>query len=71
MCSEMYVSLFCRSVYGNSISDHLKYYGTELCSDADSRCKIVMFEGIEEYMGAGGNIRLSRNPNPTSFVQSF
>ncbi|KAF3330277.1 lipase-like protein [Carex littledalei] len=60
-----------RSVYGNSISDHLEYYGFELWADADSTCKIVVIEVIEEYnIGTGGNIRLSRSPNPTLFLKS-
>ncbi|KAJ4805250.1 Alpha/beta-Hydrolases superfamily protein [Rhynchospora pubera] len=60
-----------RSVYGNSLSDHFDYYGVELYADADSPCKFIMAEGTEEYnKGVGGNIRLSRNPNPTLFRQS-
>lgn len=52
---EVYFCCCCRSVYGNSISDHLEYYGFELWADADSTCKIVVIEVIEEYnIGTGG-----------------
>ncbi|KAJ1695218.1 hypothetical protein LUZ63_011916 [Rhynchospora breviuscula] len=61
-----------RSVYGYSIPDHLDYYGIELSSDGSSICKLISTDGIEEYNeGVEGNIKLSRNPNPTLFRQSF
>ncbi|KAK0608448.1 hypothetical protein LWI29_030722 [Acer saccharum] len=52
-----------RSVTGNSISDHLVYYGVELGCDAWVSCRIVMDSRIEEYGNTdlNGNFVLSRN----------
>ncbi|KAJ4785921.1 alpha/beta-Hydrolases superfamily protein [Rhynchospora pubera] len=60
-----------RSVYGNSVSDHLDYYGLVLTSDGSYTCKLISTDGNEEHNeGVEGDIRLSRNPNPTLFRQS-
>ncbi|XP_010910042.1 lipase isoform X1 [Elaeis guineensis] len=60
-----------RSVRGNSISDHLKYYGIELGSDSSGSCKIVMDNNIGQYhTDLGGSIILSRDPTTSSFLKS-
>ncbi|KAM0962785.1 hypothetical protein ACFX2A_022343 [Malus domestica] len=53
-----------RSVSGNSISDHLVYYGVELMAKTWRRCRIVMGTGVEGYSRTdlGGNFVLSRDP---------
>lgn len=57
---------FCRSVKGNSISDHLTYYGVEMGCDASSSCRIVMDPRIAAYgrTDLDGNLIFSREPSP-------
>ncbi|KAH0992882.1 hypothetical protein GBA52_004365 [Prunus armeniaca] len=52
-----------RSVSGNSISDHLVYFGVELMAKTWRRCRIVMGPGVVEYSRTdlGGNFVLSRD----------
>ncbi|XP_028114357.1 lipase isoform X2 [Camellia sinensis] len=59
-----------RSVMGNSISDHLEYYGVELGGDTPRTCRIVMDPRVAEYgvQDLGGNFILSRDPS-TSVVK--
>lgn len=49
---------------GNSISDHLVYYGVELGSDAPGSCRIVMDPRVLNLSirDSRGNIILSRDP---------
>ncbi|KAL0376494.1 UNVERIFIED_CONTAM: Lipase [Sesamum calycinum] len=51
-----------RSVRGNSISDHLKYYGVEMGCDTPSGCRIVMDPRVVAYArkDLDGNLILSR-----------
>lgn len=53
-----------RSVYGNSISDHLVYYGVDLKCENWRSCGIVMSSHVNEYgkTDSRGNVVLSRNP---------
>ncbi|WCJ23542.1 alpha/beta-Hydrolases superfamily protein [Euphorbia peplus] len=54
-----------RSVSGNSIADHLIYFGVALQGDAWRSCGIVMNSGLKVYSKTDetGNVILSRNPN--------
>ncbi|KAI3459297.1 hypothetical protein Pfo_015960 [Paulownia fortunei] len=54
--SELYMS-------GNSISDHLTYYGVQMGCDTSSRCKIVMDPHVVAYgrTNTDGNLILSRD----------
>ena len=57
--------LFCRSVRGNSIADHLIYYGVEMgCNESTSTCRIVMDQGLAAYglTDADGNFVVLRDP---------
>ncbi|RVW55699.1 Lipase [Vitis vinifera] len=53
-----------RSVAGNSIADHLEYYGVILHSESWNSCRIVMDPLVNEYIAtdADGNFRLSKDP---------
>ncbi|XP_051152828.1 lipase-like [Andrographis paniculata] len=53
-----------RSVRGNSIVDHLKYYDVKMGCDASSECKIIMDEHLVGYsrIDSNGNLVLSRDP---------
>ncbi|MED6209399.1 hypothetical protein PIB30_054298 [Stylosanthes scabra] len=53
-----------RSVSGNSISDHLVYYGVELGSDEPGSCRIVMDSNdlSRSVQDSRGNIVLTRDP---------
>ncbi|OIV95794.1 hypothetical protein TanjilG_20244 [Lupinus angustifolius] len=53
-----------RSVSGNSISDHLEYYGVRMESDEPMSCKIVMDDHVLNLgiRDSRGNIILSRDP---------
>lgn len=53
-----------RSVSGNSISDHLNYYGIALKADSWGSCRIVMGTRAEVQYNVdyNGNIKLSRDP---------
>ncbi|KAJ3681105.1 hypothetical protein LUZ60_012395 [Juncus effusus] len=60
-----------RSVYGNSISDHMNYYDVDLFTDGGCSCEIVLSESTKaQNLGANGNVRLSRDPNAKP-VQPF
>ncbi|KAJ7980222.1 Lipase [Quillaja saponaria] len=52
------------SVTGNSISDHLTYYGVEMGGETAGTCRIVMDPGLVNYgiTDLGGNFILSRDP---------
>ncbi|KAL2244124.1 UNVERIFIED_CONTAM: Lipase [Sesamum indicum] len=54
-----------RSVSGNSISDHLTYYGVHMGCDASSGCKIIMDPRVVGYgkTDQEGNLILSRDPS--------
>ncbi|KAF5738700.1 Alpha/beta-Hydrolases superfamily protein [Tripterygium wilfordii] len=53
-----------RSVMGNSISDHIVYYGVELRGETCRSCGIVMDPRVAEYRKTDiqGNFIFSRNP---------
>ncbi|KAK7331334.1 hypothetical protein VNO77_25556 [Canavalia gladiata] len=53
-----------RSVSGNSIADHLVYYGVDMGSDAPESCRIVMDTHVENtsIKDSRGNLILSRDP---------
>lgn len=53
-----------RSVTGNSISDHLVYYGVELMAETWGSCRIVMDHPLAKYgrTDSEGNFVLSRVP---------
>ncbi|CAI0466678.1 unnamed protein product [Linum tenue] len=53
-----------RSVLWTSISDHLSYYGVDLCGDVDLSCGIVMAPALKEFSTTDlkGNFVLSRVP---------
>ncbi|XP_039156820.1 lipase-like isoform X3 [Eucalyptus grandis] len=57
-----------RSVTGNSIADHLVYYGVGLMAETWGSCKIVMDARLKEYGGEDvkGNLLLSRNPSAST-----
>ncbi|XP_056172930.1 lipase-like isoform X5 [Syzygium oleosum] len=52
-----------RSVTGNSLADHLVYYGVGLMAETWGSCKIVMDARLKEYGGEDvkGNLIVSRN----------
>ncbi|KAF3636986.1 putative chromatin-remodeling complex ATPase chain-like [Capsicum annuum] len=52
-----------RSVSGNSIKDHLRYFGVKLSCDVSAGCRIVMDNNLAAYHTADseGNIIFSRN----------
>ncbi|XP_009606863.1 lipase-like isoform X1 [Nicotiana tabacum] len=52
-----------RSVSGNSISDHLRYYGVKLACDVSAGCRIVMDNGLAAYrtLDSDGNVIFSRD----------
>nr|XP_043606420.1 probable feruloyl esterase A [Erigeron canadensis] len=54
-----------RSVSGNSISDHLSYFGVEMGCDTSSKCKIVMAPSLAPFgkVDSYGNFALSRVPS--------
>ncbi|KAL6517183.1 hypothetical protein OROHE_017889 [Orobanche hederae] len=54
-----------RSVSGNSISDHLAYYGVQMGCDESSSCKMVMDPRVAAYgrMDLDGNLVLYRDPS--------
>lgn len=59
-----------RSVSGNSIGDHLEYYGVRLCADTWSSCKIIMGPTrLPHRVDSFGNIRMSRKPSKLSFLK--
>ncbi|KAL5701363.1 hypothetical protein ACHQM5_026708 [Ranunculus cassubicifolius] len=53
-----------RSVSGNSIADHLTYFGVELCADTWGSCSIVMNPLVASNGATDlhGNVVLSRDP---------
>lgn len=58
--------IICRSVSGNSITDHLVYYGVDMGSDTPGSCRIVM-DSNSNVLNSGirdsrGNLILSRDP---------
>lgn len=60
----------CRSVYGNSIADHLEYFGVHLQAESWGSCRIVMVDRsmIKDNVDLNGNFALSRDPT-TSVVK--
>ncbi|GFP81922.1 lipase [Phtheirospermum japonicum] len=54
-----------RSVSGNSISDHLAYYGVKMGCDESSSCKMVMDPRVAAYgqTDLDGNLILFRDPS--------
>lgn len=48
---------------GNSISDHLRYYGVKLACDVSAGCRIVMDNGLAAYrtLDSDGNVIFSRD----------
>lgn len=56
--------ILCRSVTGNSIADHLVYYGVDMGSDEPSSCRIVMDSHVQNtsIRDSRGNLILSRDP---------
>lgn len=63
-CQDCFIAF--RSVKGNSIADHLVYFGVELmgCGDLVGLCRTVADPRLMKYGGpdAEGNIILSRTP---------
>ncbi|XP_020100904.1 lipase-like isoform X2 [Ananas comosus] len=60
-----------RSVYGDSISDHLNYFGVELRADARGSCKFIIHNSEIQYdEKLGGDVILLRNPTEESLVIS-
>ncbi|KAL3727595.1 hypothetical protein ACJRO7_032348 [Eucalyptus globulus] len=58
---------FCILVTGNSITDHLLYYGVELMAETWGSCKIVMDPRLKEYGSEDkGNPMLLRNPSASA-----
>jgi len=57
------LAILCRSVTGNSIADHLVYYGVDMGSDDPSSCRIVMNPSTQDasIKDSRGNIVLSRD----------
>ncbi|CAL1413304.1 unnamed protein product [Linum trigynum] len=53
-----------RSVLWTSVSDHLSYFGVDLCGDVDLSCGIVMAPALKEFSTTDleGNLVLSRVP---------
>ncbi|XP_065863575.1 lipase [Euphorbia lathyris] len=60
-----------RSVKGNSLTDHLLYFGVELMGDAWRSCGIIMNSAVKEYTKTDdtGNFVLSRNPKSSSVIE--
>ncbi|KAL8524950.1 hypothetical protein ACS0TY_014538 [Phlomoides rotata] len=54
-----------RSVSGNSISDHLAYFGVQMGCDESSSCRIVMDARVAAYSSTDddGNLILLRDPS--------
>ncbi|KAG6432164.1 hypothetical protein SASPL_103738 [Salvia splendens] len=64
-CFMRFSKPFCRSVRGNSIADHLIYYGVEMgCNESTSTCRIVMDRGLAAYgsTDVDGNFVILRDP---------
>ncbi|KAL9279907.1 putative triacylglycerol lipase [Arabidopsis thaliana] len=61
-----------RSVMGNSISDHLTYFGVELMGETWRQCNIVMGHEMESYSrkDSKGNIFLSRTVPSTEVIKT-
>jgi hypothetical protein len=61
-----------RSVRGNSISDHLRYFGVELKCESWRQCSIVMNQDMERYSrkDSRGNLFLSRTVPPKDVVKT-
>ncbi|KAK9161467.1 hypothetical protein Syun_007808 [Stephania yunnanensis] len=59
-----------RSVAGNSVADHLSYFGVELAAETSGSCRIVMDSLVANYgaIDLGGNLELSRDPT-TSMLE--
>ncbi|URD78839.1 Lipase (class 3) [Musa troglodytarum] len=56
-----------RSVSGNSISDHLAYFGIEMQADTWGTCRIVFHGNMVQYqVDLAGNIVLSKRPGVSS-----
>ncbi|KAL9810774.1 putative triacylglycerol lipase [Arabidopsis thaliana] len=61
-----------RSVRGNSISDHLRYFGVELKCESWRQCSIVMNQDMVRYSrkDSRGNLFLSRTVPPKDVVKT-
>lgn len=48
---------------GNSITDHLRYFGVKLSCDVSAGCRIVMDNGLASYRttDSDGNVIFSRD----------
>ncbi|XP_056166460.1 uncharacterized protein LOC130137910 [Syzygium oleosum] len=56
-----------RLVTGNSLTDHLLYYGAKLMAETWGTCKIVMDPRFKEYGSEDkGYLMLSRNPSSSA-----
>nr|KAJ0204325.1 hypothetical protein LSAT_V11C500278320 [Lactuca sativa] len=53
------------TVPGNTISDHLSYFGVEMTCDTSRKCRIVMSPSLSSYgkVDDKGNFALSRSPS--------
>ncbi|CAH8313656.1 unnamed protein product [Eruca vesicaria subsp. sativa] len=63
-----------RSVKGNSISDHLRYFGVELHCEAWRQCSIVMSHEMDRFSkkDSKGNLIMSRTlPSTNGYVVVF
>ncbi|CAL9781634.1 unnamed protein product [Musa acuminata subsp. burmannicoides] len=59
-----------RSVSGNSVSDHLAYFGIEMQADTWGTCRIVFHGNMVQYqVDLAGNIVLSKRPGVSSVLQ--
>ncbi|KAG6496087.1 hypothetical protein ZIOFF_043935 [Zingiber officinale] len=58
-----------RSVRGNSISDHLEYFGVSMEAETWGSCGIVFYGNVAEYqVDIAGNIVLSKWPSASSVL---
>lgn len=57
------LGILCRSVTGNSVTDHVEYFGVDLKGEWRS-CRIVMDHALLDYhrTDVEGNFVLSRDP---------
>lgn len=67
---EAVIRLVCRSVSGNSIMDHLQYFGIQLQAETWGSCRIVLVDRsmIKDDVDLNGNFALSRDPT-TSVIK--
>ncbi|KAK6117320.1 hypothetical protein DH2020_048911 [Rehmannia glutinosa] len=64
-CSRQVIAFNLSSVSGNSISDHLAYFGVQMGCDESSSCRMVMDPRVAAYgrTDLDGNLIISRDPS--------